>query len=373
MEEASSQNAGEFIISFLNEKFAGLYVCFTCELISLSLSRIFHSSQGFLYGAEGKITALQGIFQNTEAMAFGAKKAMQPEYKVRFLLGDIWGALETNGGMDTVEADVLECWLERVDISSIERIQNSWPEPPAKKQQTIDQKSHHGHKHKDRGTIEQVAVDKEGPPAPGQHLCEAYVQMVIKKGFVTAEEIRETIAFSEKEAELLKGPRIIAKAWSDPKFKAKLLKDTASAVREAGFGTGKWCDSDPGMRPADGEGLGGVIITVENTSKVHNLLVCTLCSCYPKAILGRPPLWYKSSVYRARAVREPRKLLEEFGTVIPANTEVRVHDATADCRYLVLPARPKGTEGWSEEALAKIVTRDSMVGVEVLKDNPPKL
>jgi len=334
---------------------------------------------GFLFGAKGKITGVNGLFHNTEAMALGAKEAIQPEYRVAFPLANIWGAPSaTEDGKDVVEVDVLEYWLESKGQS--EGARDVYPEAPATKHQAghheHEAKHHHHdghtHAHETRGQVEQTAVDREGAPAPGQHICELIVQLVVKKGIVTAAEIRETIAASEKEAELLKGQRIIAKAWYDPEFKDKLLKDTSKAVKEGGFGTGKWNESDPTMRPGDDHSSGDLIYTVENTDDVHNVTVCTLCSCYPMAILGRPPLWYKSSIYRARVVREPRQVLKEFGTVIPPNTQVKVHDATADCRYLVLPKRPKGTEGWTEEELVNLVTRDSMVGVEILKDYPSK-
>jgi nitrile hydratase len=142
------------------------------------------------------------------------------------------------------------------------------------------------------------------------------------------------------------GARIVAHAWADPAYRKKLLTQPREAVLELGV--------DPGVTK---------LVVVENDDKVHNLVVCTLCSCYPRAILGLPPDWYKSRAYRSRAVREPRKVMAEFGLEIPGDVTVRVHDSTADMRYLVLPRRPKGTEGWSEEKLAEIVTRDTMIGV----------
>jgi nitrile hydratase alpha subunit len=141
------------------------------------------------------------------------------------------------------------------------------------------------------------------------------------------------------------GARVVARAWVDPEFKARLLADGSAAVRAFGV--------EMGATP---------LHVVENTETVHNMIVCTLCSCYPKSLLGIPPDWYKSFAYRSRAVREPRAVLAEFGVRLPDGVSVRVHDSTADLRYLVLPRRPEGTEGWDEARLAEIVSRDCMIG-----------
>ena len=142
------------------------------------------------------------------------------------------------------------------------------------------------------------------------------------------------------------GAAMVARAWVDPAYKRRLLADGSAAARELGIEVGPMH-----------------LLVVENTPKTHNMIVCTLCSCYPRMILGVPPLWYKSREYRSRAVREPRAVLDEFGTVLPEGVEVKVHDSTADMRYLVLPMRPAGSEGLSEAELAALVTRDSMIGV----------
>ncbi len=143
------------------------------------------------------------------------------------------------------------------------------------------------------------------------------------------------------------GAKVVAKAWADPEYKKRLLTDATAAIRELGF-----------------SGLQGEnMVVVENTDKVHNVIVCTLCSCYPWPTLGLPPVWYKSAPYRARAVSDPRGVLKEFGTELPDDVEVRVWDTTAELRYLVLPQRPEGTEKMTEEQLANLVTRDSMIGV----------
>ncbi|HEX9431212.1 MAG TPA: nitrile hydratase subunit alpha, partial [Burkholderiales bacterium] len=145
-----------------------------------------------------------------------------------------------------------------------------------------------------------------------------------------------------------RGARVVARAWTDPAYKSRLLTNATAACEELGL-------EIPGLR----------LVAVENTPQVHNAIVCTLCSCYPRVLLGIPPDWYKSRNYRSRMVREPRTVLAEFGLQIPEAVQIRVHDSTADMRYLVLPMRPKGTEGWDEARLAGIVTRDSMIGVAV--------
>jgi nitrile hydratase alpha subunit len=174
-------------------------------------------------------------------------------------------------------------------------------------------------------------------------------ELLIEKGILNADEVRQAIERMDARGPHL-GAKVVARAWVDPAFKVRLLKDGSSAAEEAGV------QMDQPTR----------LIVVENTPNVHNLVVCTLCSCYPRMVLGIPPDWYKSRAYRSRAVREPRAVLAEFGTHLPDSTTVRVHDSTADMRYLVLPMRPKGTEGFDEAKLAALVTRDSMIGVTTL-------
>lgn len=184
-------------------------------------------------------------------------------------------------------------------------------------------------------------------PAPSRHeiMGSALAELLVEKGILTAEEIRAQIERMDSVGPSI-GARVVARAWRDPAFKARLLADGSAACRELGIEVGAL-----------------KLVVVENTHEIHNLVVCTLCSCYPRLLLGLPPDWYKSHAYRARAVREPRAVLREFGTEIPDNVALRVHDSTADMRYLVLPARPGGTDGMGEEALAALVTRDSMIGV----------
>ena len=172
--------------------------------------------------------------------------------------------------------------------------------------------------------------------------------LLLEKGVLTEPEVQDSIAYMEARSPA-NGAKLVARAWVDPAFKELLLSDGKAAASELGI--------DP-EHPAE-------FVVVENTPEVHNLIVCTLCSCYPRAILGRPPDWYKSFAYRSRAVKEPRAVMREFGFEPLEDVEVIVHDSTADVRYMVLPMRPPDTEGTDEEELAALVTRDSLVGVNV--------
>ena len=194
---------------------------------------------------------------------------------------------------------------------------------------------------------------EDAPYSYHEVMTEAVAALLIDKGIITRDDLRRTVEDmdSRRPAE---GARVVARAWLDPAFKARLLEDTNRAAGELGI--------DAGAIP---------IRTVENTDAVHNVIVCTLCSCYPRLLLGLPPDWYKAREYRSRTVREPRAVLAEFGTAIADDIEVRVHDSTADLRYLVLPMRPAGTEGWSEEQLQALVTRDTMIGVAVAQVRDP--
>jgi nitrile hydratase len=171
--------------------------------------------------------------------------------------------------------------------------------------------------------------------------------ILVDKGIVARRDIDRIIAYYETNLGPMNGARVVARAWVDEAYKKRLLADATRAIAELGFG-GHQAEH---------------LVVVENTPGVHNLLVCTLCSCYPWPVLGLPPSWYKSPAYRARAVKEPRKVIAEFGLAIPEQVEVRVWDSNADIRYMVMPERPAGTDALREEELAKLVTRDSMIGV----------
>jgi nitrile hydratase subunit alpha len=176
--------------------------------------------------------------------------------------------------------------------------------------------------------------------------AEALEALLAEKGLVSTDAIDAVVDLYENDVGPQNGARVIARAWVDPEYKARLLADGTAGIAELGYGGAE----------------GDTMVVVENTPSVHNVIVCTLCSCYPWPVLGLPPTWYKSAPYRARVVAEPRAVLREFGLELPPEVEVRVWDSTAEVRYLVLPERPQGTEDWSEEALAELVTRDSMIG-----------
>jgi nitrile hydratase len=176
-------------------------------------------------------------------------------------------------------------------------------------------------------------------------MAAAVGNLLIEKNIISRDDLRATIESIDSRSPA-DGAKVIARAWVDPAFKSRLLEDANAAADELGL--------DAGTIP---------IRAVENTPEVHNVIVCTLCSCYPRMLLGLPPDWYKSRAYRSRAVREPREVLREFGTEIADDVEVRVHDSTADLRYMVIPMRPEGTENLSEDELAALVNRDSMIGV----------
>lgn len=192
------------------------------------------------------------------------------------------------------------------------------------------------------------AHDKHDAPLSGPALrVKALESLLVDKGLVDTRTLDEIVDTYEHKVGPRNGARVVARAWVDPEYKKRLLADATAAIAEFGY-IERWAED---------------MVAVENSPTVRNMVVCTLCSCYPWPVLGLPPSWYKSDAYRARAVLDPRGVLKEFGETIPDDIEVRVWDSTAELRYLVLPERPAGTEGWSEEQLAAIVTRDSMVGV----------
>ncbi len=183
----------------------------------------------------------------------------------------------------------------------------------------------------------------------------ALESLLIEKGLLTTEVIDEIVEKYEKDVGPLNGAKVVARAWTDPDYKRRLIVDGRAAIAELGF------DSAQGAK----------IVVLENTSSVHHLVVCTLCSCYPWSMLGLPPSWYKSYAYRSRVVREPRAVLREFDLDLPDSVEIRVWDSNSDLRYMVLPERPAGTEDYTEEQLIPLVTRDSMIGVAKI-ESPSK-
>jgi nitrile hydratase alpha subunit len=204
----------------------------------------------------------------------------------------------------------------------------------------------HDHDHDDHAPVNE---HDNGPPGDYEILSRAMQELLEQKGIITAEQVTKRMELFDEEFPY-HGAQVVARAWVDPAFKQRLLADGRAACAEMGA-----------MLEAER------LIAVENTPEVHNVIVCTLCSCYPRALLGMPPTWYKSRNYRSRVVFEPRAVLREFGTVLPDSVTVRVHDSNADMRYLVVPMRPAGTDGWSEQKLAGILSRDTLVGVTVPK------
>ena len=210
----------------------------------------------------------------------------------------------------------------------------------------MNENGHDGHEH---GHPHHEEPKHESSPWAAR--IRAVEELLAEKGVLTHEEVEAQIRYMEARS-YENGARLVARAWADSEFKDLLLRDTKAACSELGIDASGTVE----------------FVTVENTSETHNLIVCTLCSCYPRAILGRPPDWYKSPAYRSRTVVEPRAVMKEFGLEIPEDVSVSVHDSSADIRYLVLPMRPPGTEGMSEEELAELVTRDCLIGTAVPRE-----
>jgi len=213
---------------------------------------------------------------------------------------------------------------------------------------------HHHHHHDDPFHHEGMSPsghpyrpDNDQPLTYWQRMGIAVRELLVEKGITTAAEVNEQIGKMDARTPA-QGARVVARAWTDPAFKQRLLADGSAAMEEMGV---------------DPDGL--KLVAVENTDKVHNVIVCTLCSCYPHNLLGLPPDWYKTRAYRSRTVKEPRAVLHEFGLDLLEDVRIQVHDSTADMRYMVLSRRPEGTEGWSREQLEAIVSRDCMIGVAV--------
>ena len=201
----------------------------------------------------------------------------------------------------------------------------------------------HGHGHHEHEGSELSPMDLR---------VRALESVLVEKGYVDPAAIDALIETYETRVGPRNGARVVARAWSDPAFRARLLEDATAAIASLGF------------MGRQGEHM----VAVENTPDEHHMVVCTLCSCYPWPVLGLPPVWYKSAPYRSRAVIDPRGVLAEFGVTLPPDTRIRVWDSTAEVRYLVVPMRPAGTEGWSEGDLARLVTRDSMIGTGLALD-----
>jgi nitrile hydratase len=275
---------------------------------------------------------------------------------------DLWP--EQSSVKDTLSVEIYEHWLEAStldaghDFQDMKLLDHNDDGRDCFDDNDHSDSHHHSHhhdhstthSHDPRPMVETWAAENEGLPRPGAAFFRALFQIVLDQKLVTRDEIRAMIEYLDSAGTNLVGRDLILKAWMDREFAQRLLHDAASAALEIGIQT-----TNPNAPT--------VLTVVQNTPLTHNLVVCTLCSCYPSGLLGIAPTWYKSSEFRSRAVREPREVLKEFGTLLPQGQSIKVHDSTADHRYLVLPQRPKGTEDWSEKDLKELVTRDSMIGV----------
>jgi nitrile hydratase len=291
---------------------------------------------GYIFGKHGVIERVCGYFTNPETSAFKTVTTSCPLYRVRFLQREIWSHYPGSPN-DTIDIEITHHWLTLAPEFS------NNPEVTSKHETPVSKRGHD-----DKIKTEQKAVNLEGEESPYAYLAKKLIELLLEKDIINGSELTNQInKLDTLDAEPI-GAVLVAKAWTDPEFKKVLLDNPAKAGSLIGLNVPE------------------ILIAVENTDEIHNVIVCTLCSCYPKLVLGRPPDWYKSRSYRARAVYEPRKVLTEFGTHLPDNVTIRVHDSTADMRYLVIPKRPAGTEGWTVEELKKIITRDDMIGVTVV-------
>jgi len=344
----------------------GAFVRVRREEVATRVLRPHLRTPGYIHGAVGVVERVCGVFFDPVARAVdGLAEARCALYRVRFKQSALWPEYE-GAEDDSIEVEVYEQWLEPATEAELARFNDArgggvetLQRNP--KRARVDDHAHghdhdhghdhgHDHVHEERARVEQRAVDEEGSPRAGETMGRAIVSAVLAKELFTREELRAAVQRFERMGAQGEGGRIVARAWVDSAFKARLLADAGAAVAELGI-----CASN-NTAPTK-------LTVVENTPEVHNVVVCTLCSCYPRAILGSSPDWYKSRSYRSRVVREPRTVLREFGLELESGVQVRVHDSTADLRYVVLPLRPEGTEHLTdEEELAKLVSRDALIG-----------
>jgi len=338
-----------------------------------------------------------GAFPSPELLAFGIAGSPSELYRVRFVQKELWPGYE-GGAADTIDVELYEPWLllapaddqscsepaaKRARGSDGEEVAATAPVAAATRAATTrsgdegaaaahEHSNHHHHHHDDHGVhehearaaVEQTAVDREQRGGPYRRVAEALKGVLIEAQVLSAADVSAEIERQDmNEHSCAAGGRVVVRAWRDPEFRKRLLADGKEAVRGY-LGLELDCAQLVVVASHDDDDDGGGDGGESGSAAVHHLVVCTLCSCYPTELLGKPPDWYKSRSYRARAVFEPRKVLEEFGLALPPSTTLRVHDSTADMRYLVLPALPEGAslEADSEAALLALVTRDSMVG-----------
>lgn len=353
---------------------------------------------GYIYGLAGSVEQIMGCFPDPSLEAFKIVAAPhQWLYRVVFPMKEVWtsayyrannpdpSVVSAASGYDGADSDTLsvevyEPWLtlsHSAGGSSSAVAENA--DSPSKHALSDLNTHSHDHQHLSREETECNATVAEQSEGLGQRLTACLLSLLFAKGLVTRIHLhfaidslntmghpragwmdsflsifsvayRETCAYNSQQWQ---GARLVVRAWLDPAFKAHLLRDPHGAGREM---------SPPINLSLPQGGPSFLVVVVENTAHLHNIIVCTLCSCYPLTLLGLPPAWYKSNLYRSRIVREPRRVLSEWGTEFPASTSIRVHDSTADCRFMVLPMRPEGTEEWSHERLMTLVTRNTMIG-----------
>lgn len=285
----------------------------------------------YIQGKTGRIAALCGVFPNPESLAYhGSGLPKQPLYRVEFEQREVWAEYPGPAG-DKLLVDIYQHWLDPVNAQETAMNELHGASDP-----------HSGH---------EAHPGVEADTGPGYYALRARAMedLLVARGYCTREEVQREVDLMDARSPS-DGARVVARAWVDSDYKARLLADAHRALAEVGY---QLPDTTPRLA------------VVENTDTVHHLVVCTLCSCYPRMLLGRPPDWYKSLTYRSRAVADPRAVMREFGLELGENIQVRVLDSTADLRYLVLPRRPDGTADLSEAALAALVTRDSMIGVSL--------
>jgi nitrile hydratase len=293
----------------------------------------------FIRGKIGQVIRILGTFANPEELAYGRDgKPIKPVYSVRFLQKDLWKNY-TGQLKDTAIVEVMENWLEKNDVG----------------QNSIDKKNREiTHKYSNydiKRTNGNETSENDSSLTEHMIMAQAVEELLIEKKVFSTDELNQKLEEIDSQSPVL-GARLVARAWIDSDFKDRLLQDVNATAKETGIDAG----------PIQ-------ILAIENTPVLHNTIVCTLCSCYPKFLIGLPPKWYKSREYRSRMISEPRIVLAEFGTIISNNVEVRIYDSTAELRYMVLPMPPENIKGLNEDQLIALVTRDSMIGTSLLKSH----
>eukprot|EP00891_Asterochloris_glomerata_P003001 jgi/Astpho2/3001/Aster-03310 len=342
---------------------------------------------GYLFGVVGIIDMdCLGYLETPEIDAFHyVTGPHQPLYRVKFFQRDLWEGY-SGPDSDTLEIEIWQSWLDpssEAEFKKQQATRKGMPEGYNAGKTTTHSHNGHEHTHDERLEVEQKAVDAEGEDAEKARFINAILKVLYGKKVVKPEDMTAMIEELESYGSRGLGPRVVARAWTDPEYKKRLLADGVSAIKEMGISAEGWKPYG-GVTEANAQLSGILLKVVENKPGLHHLLVCTLCSCYPISVLGMAPSWYKARSFRARSVRDPRAVLKEFGTTLPESTTIHVMDSNADSRresacqtrfkpsasaawFLSIPLRPKGTEGWSEDKLQALVTRDSIIGVALPK------